>query len=167
MIIKQDNMAEWVRVIEWGAGLAGAIPTDSLPPLRVQWDTDERSSCIHTSHIERIPPDPIIRRKLRSDKGPRLLTESEMLRFQSIQDLLVALEYIDDQATRRLINMKTRHTVDFDDIAGYSVPEFVRSGLHAGWLGQYLKQDIASPEKSPEPYEPYSRMAGSKRCSSK
>lgn len=70
-------------------------------------------------------------------------SEGEMLMFQSIQELLIALGFSDDQKTGEMRNPQTAHAISFSAIAGRSVGQFVRQGVKAGWLNDYLKPDAA------------------------
>ena len=71
----------------------------------------------------------------------RLTSESEMLTYPSIQELLIALGFADDQDTGEMCNAQTADAIPFANIAGRSVGEFVRQGLKAGWLTDYLRPE--------------------------
>jgi hypothetical protein len=80
----------------------------------------------------------------RGDPKPQrrgILTEAEMLRFQSIQQLLTRLGFLENQTMSCMYNPETYDTIAFSQIAGQSVTEFVRQGLAAGWLREYLKEE--------------------------
>ena len=70
-------------------------------------------------------------------------TVTELLRFESIQDLLTALGYEELHDGRALINPMTTHVIDYGKIAGRSVFEFVRWGLQEGWLEAHVKKGPA------------------------
>ena len=53
----------------------------------------------------------------------------------------MALGFSDDQKTGEMRNPQTAHAISFSAIAGRSVGEFVRQGIKAGWLNDYLKPD--------------------------
>ena len=83
----------------------------------------------------------------KSSQAGRLMTEGEMNTYQSIQELLIALGFSDDQDTGEMRNPQTAHAIPFHHIAGRSVGEFVRQGIKSGWLNDYLKpeeQDLAA-----------------------
>ena len=67
------------------------------------------------------------------------LSQAEMLRFASIQDLLTRLGFEEDQAQACLRQAQHGHVIEFDRIAGQSVPSFVSQGIRDGWLCSYLK----------------------------
>ena len=68
-----------------------------------------------------------------------ILTEAEMLRFPSIQQLLLRLGFMENQAQACMHNPETYETIAFSQIAGRSVEEFVRRGIEAGWLAEYVR----------------------------
>jgi len=78
-----------------------------------------------------------------SSQECRLLSKGEMLTFQSIQELLIARGFSDDQKTGKMRNPQTAHAISFSAIAGRSVGQFVRQGVKAGWLNDHLKPDAA------------------------
>ena len=49
--------------------------------------------------------------------------------------------FSDDQKTGGTRNLQTAHAICFSAIAGRSVGQFVRRGVKAGWLNDYLKTD--------------------------
>lgn len=69
-----------------------------------------------------------------------ILTQAEMLRFASIQQLLTRLGFTENQERACMQNTETYDTVAFSQIAGRSVEEFVRRGIEDGWLGEYVKE---------------------------
>lgn len=72
------------------------------------------------------------------------LSQAEMLRFASIQDLLTRLGFEEDQEHACLRQAQHGHVVEFDRIAGQSVPRFVSQGLQDGWLRTYLQESPPS-----------------------
>ena len=68
------------------------------------------------------------------------LSQEEMLRFASIQDLLTRLGFIEDQQHARLRHPDNAHVVEFDQIAGQSLAAFVTTGLQKGWLREYIQE---------------------------
>ena len=68
------------------------------------------------------------------------LSQAEMLRFASIQDLLTRLGFEEDQERACLWHARQGHVVEFDRMAGQSVPSFVSQGIREGWLRLYLKE---------------------------
>ena len=78
------------------------------------------------------------------------LTQPQMLAFQSIFDLLTRLGFEEDTEGQRMVDrgaLVDIHNqtivdgyIDFDQIAGRTVAEFVRDGLHKGFLRDYLKE---------------------------
>ncbi len=68
------------------------------------------------------------------------LSQAEMLRFASIQDLLTRLGFEEDQERACLRQAQHGHVVEFDRMAGQSVPSFVSQGIRGGWLRSYLKE---------------------------
>ena len=70
-----------------------------------------------------------------------ILTKAEMLRFPSIQQLLMRLGFMENQAQACMHNPETYDTIAFSQIAGRSLEEFVRRGIEAGWLGEYVRED--------------------------
>ena len=69
-----------------------------------------------------------------------ILTEAEMLRFPSIQQLLMRLGFMENQDQACMHNPETYDTIAFSQIAGRSVEEFVRRGIEAGWLAEYVRE---------------------------
>ncbi len=69
------------------------------------------------------------------------LSQAEMLRFASIQDLLTRLGFEEDQEHACLRQAQHGHVIEFDRIAGQSVPSFVSQGIREGWLRSYLKEE--------------------------
>lgn len=69
-----------------------------------------------------------------------ILTEAEMLRFPSIQQLLLRLGFMENQAQACMHNPDTYDTVAFSQVAGRSLQEFVRLGIDAGWLAEYVRE---------------------------
>lgn len=76
------------------------------------------------------------------------LSQAEMLRFASIQDLLTRLGFEEDQEHACLRHARQGHVVEFDRMAGQSVPSFVSQGIRDGWLRSYLKEKKGLKEKS-------------------
>ncbi len=72
------------------------------------------------------------------------LSQAEMLRFASIQDLLMRLGFEEDQEHACLRQAQHGHVVEFDRMAGQSVPRFVSQGLLDGWLRTYLRESPPS-----------------------
>ena len=68
------------------------------------------------------------------------LSQAEMLRFASIQDLLTRLGFEEDQEHACLRQTRHGHVVAFDRITGQSVPSFVAQGIREGWLRAYLRE---------------------------
>ena len=68
------------------------------------------------------------------------LSQAEMLRFTSIQDLLMRLGFEEDQEQACLRHSRQGHVVEFDRMAGQSVPSFVSQGIRDGWLRSYLRE---------------------------
>ncbi len=68
------------------------------------------------------------------------LSQEEMLRFASIQDLLTRLGFIEDQQHACLRHPHDARVVEFDQIAGQSLTAFVTSGLQKGWLRKYRQE---------------------------
>ncbi len=79
----------------------------------------------------------------RPAKSVAILTTAALHRFESIQDLLIALGYEERQKAHAMINPTTTHVIDFEKIAGRSVFEFVRWGLQEEWLEAHVKKDPA------------------------
>ena len=79
----------------------------------------------------------------RPAKSVAILTTAALLRFESIQDLLIALGYEERQKAHAMINPTTTHVIDFEKIASRSVFEFVRWGLAKGWLTKHVKKNSA------------------------
>ena len=69
------------------------------------------------------------------------LSQAEMLHFASIQDLLTRLGFEEDQEHACLRQAQHGHVVEFDRMAGQSVPSFVSQEIRAGWLRSYLKEE--------------------------
>lgn len=76
------------------------------------------------------------------------LSQAEMLRFASIQDLLTRLGFEEDQEHACLRQARQGHVVEFDRMTGQSVPSFVSQGIRDGWLRSYLKEKKGLKEKS-------------------
>ena len=70
-----------------------------------------------------------------------ILTAAEMLRFPSIQQLLMRIGFMENQDQACMHNPETYDTIAFSQIAGRSLEEFVRSGIEAGWLEEYVRKD--------------------------
>ncbi len=68
------------------------------------------------------------------------LSQAEMLRFASIQDLLMRLGFEEDQEHACLRQARQGHVVEFDRMAGQSVSSFVSQGIRDGWLRSYLRE---------------------------
>ena len=68
------------------------------------------------------------------------LSQEEMLRFASIQDLLTRLGFIEDQPHACLRHPHDAHVVEFDQIVGQSLTAFVTAGLQKGWLRKYRRE---------------------------
>lgn len=69
------------------------------------------------------------------------LSQAEMLHFASIQDLLTRLGFEEDQEHACLRQGQHGHVIEFDRIAGQSVPSFVSQGIREGWLRSYLQEE--------------------------
>ncbi len=76
----------------------------------------------------------------RDKKRPGILTEAEMLRMPSIQQLLSRLGFMENQEQACMYNPETYDAIAFSQIAGRSLAEFVRCGREAGWLQEYVKE---------------------------
>lgn len=84
-------------------------------------------------------------------KRTQTLTQPQMLAFQSIFDLLTRLGFEEDPDKQRMVDRAAwvdihnqtliDRYIDFDQIAGRTVAEFVKEGLHTGFLRDYLKTD--------------------------
>ena len=74
-------------------------------------------------------------------KRAGILTEAEMLRMPSIQQLLSRLGFMENQDRACMYNPETYDAIAFSEIAGRSVAEFVRRGRKAGWLQEYVKEE--------------------------
>ena len=75
------------------------------------------------SHLVRVDPP----------QGAKVrLSQAEMLRFASIQDLLRRLGFEEDQEQACLRQAQHGHVVEFDRMAGQSVPSFVSQGIRDG-----------------------------------
>ena len=68
------------------------------------------------------------------------LSQAEMLRFASIQDLLARLGFEEDQEHACLRHPRHSHVVGFGAIMGQSMLTFVSKGLQDGWLRTYLQE---------------------------
>jgi hypothetical protein len=73
-------------------------------------------------------------------KRTGILTEAEMLRMPSIQQLLSRLGFMENQDRACMYNPETYDAIAFSQIAGRSLAEFVRRGREAGWLQGYVKE---------------------------
>lgn len=62
------------------------------------------------------------------------MAERDMLRFESIFDLLIRLGFQEDQKNERMIAPGGELSVSFAQIGGRTVAEFVRWGLQNGLL---------------------------------
>ena len=62
------------------------------------------------------------------------VTERDLLRFDSIFDLLIRLGFTEDQKHERMVAPGGTHMVAFAQIGGRSVAEFVRWGAEGGDL---------------------------------
>ncbi len=69
------------------------------------------------------------------------LSQAEMLGCASIQDLLTRLGFEDDQEHACLRQAQHGHVIEFERIAGQSVPSFVSQGIREGWLRLYLQEE--------------------------
>ena len=72
----------------------------------------------------------------------RQMTEREMLRFESIFDLLTELGFSEDQARERMVATGGTQAVAFAQIGGRTVAEFVRWGMENGLLLPYLIESL-------------------------
>ena len=72
------------------------------------------------------------------------LSQAEMLRFASIQDLLIRLGFEEDQEHACLRHPRHSHVVGFGAIMGQSMLTFVSKGLRDGWLRTYLQESPPS-----------------------
>ncbi len=70
------------------------------------------------------------------------MTEREMLRFESIFDLLTELGFTEDQAHERMLAPGRAQAVAFAQIGGQTVAEFVRWGMENGLLVPYLIESL-------------------------
>lgn len=127
------------------AGTQGTVQTfwREKGHVAVLWDTGIRFFCF----IEKLTQtDGRFRLK-----ATRTLTQPQMLAFQSIFDLLTRLGFEEDTEGQRMVDRGTwvdvhhrtiiNRYIDFDQIAGRTVTEFVREGLHKGFLRDYLETD--------------------------
>ena len=73
------------------------------------------------------------------------MTEREMLRFESIFDLLTRLGFKEDQENERMVAPKGQVHVAFEQIGGRTVAEFVRWGIKDGLLLRYLTETPQMP----------------------
>lgn len=118
--------------------------------VAVLWDTGIRFFCsvdtlAQTSEKFQVNPE-------------RTLTQSQMLAFQSIFDLLTRLRFEEDTEGQCMVDRggerevervgidiynwaSINRYIDFDQIAGRTVAEFVREGIQNGFLRDYLKTD--------------------------
>jgi hypothetical protein len=62
------------------------------------------------------------------------MTERDMLRFESIFDLLIRLGFQEDQKNERMVAPDGEQSVPFAQIGGRTVAEFVRWGLQNSLL---------------------------------
>lgn len=69
---------------------------------------------------------------------PSRLSQTEMLRFPSIQDLLARLGFEEDQDHACLRPPRHGHVVEFERFSGQSLASFVAQELCDGWLRDYL-----------------------------
>ena len=72
------------------------------------------------------------------------LSQAEMLRFASIQDLLIRLGFEEDQEHACLRHPRHSHVVGFGAIMGQSMLTFVSKGIRDGWLRTYLQESPPS-----------------------
>ncbi len=134
----------------------GTVLSSSGGTASVQWDDSSIFVSVPTSALTPLPtfsfrsvptsvltplPTFSFRNGARSAESVTILTIAALLRFESIQDLLIALGYEDRQEAHAMINPMTTHVIDFEKIAGRSVFEFVRWGLAQGWLATHVKKD--------------------------
>ena len=118
------------RVVDISIGMDLVAIEWDRAQLRGWYDIEDLSKSVTVSKQHR-----------RSDpQQAGLLSEAEMLRFVSIQELLARLGFVEDQDGSCLRNAQTAQKVEFAQIAGRSVVEFVRQGLQAGWLRDYLRE---------------------------
>ncbi len=118
----------------------GTVLSSSGGTSSVQWDDSSIFVSVPTSALTPLPTFSF-RNAARSAESVTILTIAALLRFESIQDLLIALGYEDRQEAHAMINPMTTHVIDFEKIAGRSVFEFVRWGLAKGWLATHVKKD--------------------------
>ena len=77
------------------------------------------------------------------------VTARDLLRFDSIFDLLIHLGFTEDQEHERMVAPGGTHMVAFAQIGGRSVPEFVRWGMENGLLVPYLAAPLTAAERAP------------------
>ncbi len=118
----------------------GTVLSSSGGTASVQWDDSSIFVSVPTSALTPLPTLSF-RNGARSAESVTILTVAALLRFESIQDLLIALGYEDRQEAHAMINPMTTHVIDFEKIAGRSVFEFVRWGLAKSWLTTHVKKD--------------------------
>ncbi len=83
--------------------------------------------------------------------APQTLTKSQMLAFASIFDLLSRLGFEEDTEEQCMVDRGTwfdtddnfigERWIDFEQIGGRTVAEFVREGLQQGFLLDYLSSE--------------------------
>ena len=74
----------------------------------------------------------------------RQMTEYEMLRFESIFDLLTELGFSEDQARERMVAPGGTQAVVFAQIGGRTVAEFVRWGMENGSVPPFTQGVVPS-----------------------
>ncbi len=120
----------------------GTVLSSSGGTVAVYWEDSSIFLSVPTSALTPLPTFSF-RNGARSAESVTILTVAALLRFESIQDLLIALGYEERQEAHAMINPMTTHVIDYGKIAGRSVFEFVRWGLQEGWLEAHVKKDPA------------------------
>ncbi len=119
----------------------GTVISCSRGTATVEWDD---GSIFLSVPVALLRPHTIRLTSAAIPHGPLpVRTVAKLLQFESIQDLLAALGYVERRDARAMINLTTTHVIDYGQIAGRSVFEFVRWGLHEGWLDAHVKEGPA------------------------
>ena len=103
--------------------------------VAVEWDGAQFRGWYDVETLSRV----VTVNELQPQETQRL-SQEEMLRFASIQDLLTRLGFIEDQPHACLRHPHDAHVVKFDQIAGQSLTAFVTIGLQKGWLRKYRRE---------------------------
>ncbi len=77
------------------------------------------------------------------------MTERDLLRFDSIFDLLTRLGFTEDQKYERRVALEGTQAVAFAQIGRRSVAEFVRWGMKNGLLLPYLADPPTAAARAP------------------